>query len=73
MPVGGQTGDVLLCTYAICSIDTKYPKLGQEVIGLWRESGTRQKEIWATVARFPDLQAELNKEVDVSMIPQGIK
>ncbi|MCR4436364.1 MAG: aminomethyl transferase family protein [Clostridiales bacterium] len=58
---------------SLCSIDTEYAKIGQEVTVVWGEPGTRQKEIRATVARFPYLQAELNKHVDVSKIPQGNK
>jgi glycine cleavage system aminomethyltransferase T len=56
-----------------CSIDVEYAKIGQEVTVVWGEPGTRQKEIRATVARYPYLNAELNKNVDVSKIPHGNK
>jgi glycine cleavage system aminomethyltransferase T len=56
-----------------CSIDIAYAMIGQEVIVVWGEPGTRQKEIRATVARYPYLKEELNKNFDVSKIPQGNK
>jgi hypothetical protein len=44
--------------------------LGTEVKALWGDPGSRQKEIHATVARFPYLQVERNDKVDVETIPR---
>ena len=40
---------------SLCSIDVTEGELGSEVTVLWGDPGTRQKEIRATVARFPYL------------------
>jgi glycine cleavage system aminomethyltransferase T len=40
---------------SLCSIDVDQGALGNEVIVLWGDEGTRQKEIRATVSRFPYL------------------
>jgi glycine cleavage system aminomethyltransferase T len=54
---------------SLCSIDTQYSALGTEVTVLWGESGTRQKQIRARVARFPYLGENRNERLDVSSIP----
>jgi glycine cleavage system aminomethyltransferase T len=54
---------------SLCSIDVKYGDLGTEVIVLWGDPGTRQKEIRAKVSRFPYLSENRNQVVDVSGIP----
>jgi glycine cleavage system aminomethyltransferase T len=54
---------------SLCSIDTAYSKLGTEVIVLWGNPGTRQKEIRATVSRFPYLNENRNENIDVNTIP----
>ena len=54
---------------SLCSIDVQQGELGNEVIVLWGDPGTRQKEIRATVARFPYLNEGRNEDVDVSTIP----
>ena len=54
---------------SLCSIDAEYSKIGTEVIVLWGNPGMRQKEIRATVARFPYLNENRNEHVDVSTIP----
>jgi glycine cleavage system aminomethyltransferase T len=54
---------------SLCSIDTEFGALGAEVIVLWGDQGTRQKEIRATVARFPYLNESRNEKVDVGTIP----
>jgi glycine cleavage system aminomethyltransferase T len=54
---------------SLCSIDVEQAALGNEVVVLWGEPGTRQKEIRATVARFPYLADARNETVDVSTIP----
>ena len=54
---------------SLCSIDVKHSEIGTEVIVLWGDPGTRQKEIRATVSRFPYLSENRNQVVDVSKIP----
>jgi hypothetical protein len=39
---------------------------------LWGDPGTRQKEIRATVSRFPYLDENRNEHVDVSKIPCAV-
>ncbi len=54
---------------SLCSIDVEQSALGTEVIVLWGDPGTRQKEIRAVVSRFPYLNENRNEKVDVSTIP----
>ena len=54
---------------SLCSIDVSYGDIGTEVVVLWGDPGTRQKEIRATVSRFPYLDENRNEAVDVSKIP----
>jgi hypothetical protein len=42
--------------------------VGTEVVVLWGDPGMRQKEIRATVSRFPYLDENRNEHVDVSRI-----
>jgi len=58
---------------SLCSIDTAYCELGTEVTVLWGNPGERQKEIRATVSRFPYLNEERNEKIDVSTILCQIK
>lgn len=44
-------------------------ELSTEVTVLWGDPGTKQKEIRATVSRFPYLHENRNEQVDVSTIP----
>jgi glycine cleavage system aminomethyltransferase T len=53
---------------SLCSIDTEHSAIGTEVIVLWGNPGTRQKEIRAKVSRFPYLCENRNQVVDVSKI-----
>lgn len=53
---------------SLCSIDTEYCELGTEVTVLWGNPGERQKEIKATVSRFPYLNENRNERLDVSTI-----
>ena len=53
---------------SLCSIDKESAGLGTEVAVLWGDPGTRQKEVRATVARFPYLNENRNQAVDVSKI-----
>lgn len=51
-------------------IDTEYAKEGQEVVVLWGTPGHPQKEIRATVARFPYYNGEFRNETfDTEKIP----
>lgn len=54
---------------SLCSLDVKYGNLGTEVTVLWGNPGTRQKEIHATVSRFPYFDKNRNQTVDVSKTP----
>jgi glycine cleavage system aminomethyltransferase T len=54
---------------SLCSIDVEQGELGNEVKVLWGAPGTRQKEIRATVSRFPYLNEGRNENVDVNAIP----
>jgi glycine cleavage system aminomethyltransferase T len=55
---------------SLCSIDVDQADLGNEVIVLWGDDGTRQKEIRAHVSRFPYLNEGRNQTVDVNSIPR---
>lgn len=54
---------------SLCSIDIACSDIGTEVIVVWGNPGTRQKEIRAIVSRFPYLNENRNEDVDVSQIP----
>jgi glycine cleavage system aminomethyltransferase T len=56
---------------SLCSIDVEHSKISTEVIIIWGDPGTRQKEIRATVSRFPYLNENRNQDVDVSKIPHA--
>ena len=47
-------------------IDPKYTELGKELTVVWGDVGHPQKEIRATVVRYPYFDADGNNEVDVS-------
>lgn len=51
-------------------IERSLAEIGTEVTVVWGSPGWRQKEIRATVARFPYLQVERNDQVDVHAIPR---
>jgi len=55
---------------SLCSIDADEAALGNEVIVVWGDQGRRQKEIRATVSRFPYLDQNRNQDVDVNDIPR---
>lgn len=55
---------------SLCSIDAAHSGLGTEVVVLWGDPGARQKEIRATVSRFPYLNENRNENVYVSKIPR---
>jgi len=54
---------------SICSINIELSQIGTEVTVLWGELGARQKEIHATVARYPYLDTERNEKVDANKYP----
>ena len=58
---------------SLCSIDIEFSKIGTDLIVLWGDPGTRQKEVRAKVARFPYLNENRNQDVDVSAIPKAAK
>jgi glycine cleavage system aminomethyltransferase T len=72
-PVGVSSGRMYSYYYrkmiSLCSIDTAFSAPGTSVSVLWGNPGTPQKEIRATVARFPYLNESRNDTVDVSAIP----
>jgi glycine cleavage system aminomethyltransferase T len=56
-----------------CSIETDYSALGTAVTVRWGDPDTRQKEIRATVSRFPYLDENRNERIDVSTIPCQVR
>jgi glycine cleavage system aminomethyltransferase T len=57
-------------TLSLAFVKEKYTKEGTDVVVLWGRPGTPQKEIRATVARFPYYNEEYRNETfDVSTIP----
>ena len=50
-------------------IEKEYAVLGKELTLIWGTPGTPQKEVRVTVARFPYIDLENNKAVDVESIP----
>jgi glycine cleavage system aminomethyltransferase T len=54
---------------SLASVDVVHAALGTELTVLWGDEGTRQKEIRATVSRFPYLNENRNENIDVSTIP----
>ena len=55
---------------SLCSIDVEYSEIGTEVVILWGDPGTNQKEIRATVARLPYNDLARNESIDVNSIPR---
>ena len=55
---------------SLCSINIEFSEIGTDVVVLWGEPGTRQKEIRAKVARYPYIDIERNEKVDVNKIPR---
>ena len=72
--IGFSSGRAVSQTYhrmiSLGFIESDLAKLGTDVVVLWGSPGSRQKEIRATVARFPYLQVERNDHVDVEKIPR---
>ncbi len=68
MSSGRQHSYYFRAMLSLCSIDAEHGSLGNEVKVLWGDPSTRQKEIRATVARFPYLNEGRNEDVDVDSI-----
>lgn len=70
--VGISSGRIFSNRYrqmiSLCTIDCEHGELGTEVAVIWGEPGTRQKEIRATVSRFPFAEG-LNKNIDTKALP----
>ncbi|WP_368292638.1 aminomethyl transferase family protein [Dehalobacter sp. TBBPA1] len=58
---------------SLCTIDVEHSDIGNEVIVLWGDPGTKQKEIRATVSRFPYFNENRNENIDVNTIPRLAK
>ncbi len=54
---------------SLCSLDTESARPGTEVSVVWGDPGMRQREIRATVSRFPYVDRDRNERVDVTTIP----
>lgn len=57
---------------SLASVDSEHAELGTEVTVLWGEPGTPQKEIRATVSRFPYLDLPRNEHIDVATLPSPL-
>lgn len=72
--VGASSGRVYSPFYrkmlSLCTIQSDIPE-GTEVTIIYGNAGTVQKEIRATVSRFPYLNEDRNENVDVKDIPYG--
>jgi glycine cleavage system aminomethyltransferase T len=66
---GRQYSPYFRAMLSLCSIDVAQGELANEVKVLWGDPGTKQKEIRATVGRFPYLNEGRNESVDVTTIP----
>ncbi|MGW1785060.1 aminomethyl transferase family protein [Streptomyces sp. NPDC002143] len=75
-PVGIASGTVYSYYYreviSHCTIDLEHAEIGTEVIVQWGDHGEKIKDVRATVARFPYLEAPRNENYDVSTIPSGV-
>lgn len=75
--VGMSTGRIMSWYYrkmvSLAMMDPEYSELGTEVVVLWGDPGTRQKEIRAKVVRYPYNTDGRNDAVDLNKIPSGIK
>lgn len=55
---------------SICCLDTAYTEIGTEVMVIWGNPGTRQKNIRAKVVRFPYNNILRNESTDVTTLPK---
>jgi vanillate/3-O-methylgallate O-demethylase len=75
MPVGGFRHAIACDTQGRIMIDGVVLRIAQDEfytcwLAQYVDPGSRQKEIRATVARFPYLQLERNDQIDVEKIPR---
>jgi glycine cleavage system aminomethyltransferase T len=56
---------------SICCLDSAYTALGTEVMVVWGDPGTRQKNIRAKVARYPYNNVLRNESTDVTTLPKA--
>lgn len=72
--IGFSSGRAISQTYhrmiSLGFIEREAAKPGTEVIVIWGSPGWPQKEVRATVARFPYVQVVRNDKVDVETIPR---
>ncbi|HKS98532.1 MAG TPA: hypothetical protein VJT31_03290 [Rugosimonospora sp.] len=54
---------------SLAPVDVAHAEIGTELTVLWGAPGTRQREIRATVRRYPYLDLPRNEKIDVSEIP----
>lgn len=70
--VGLSTGRTYSYYYrkmiSICPINVDQAEIGNEVIILWGEPGTNQKEIRATVERYPFFNEQRNEKLNVAAL-----
>lgn len=75
--IGFSSGRAVSQTYhrmiSLGFVERDLATIGTAVVVLWGDPGSRQKEIRATVSRFPYLQVERNDRVDVEKIPRLVK
>ncbi|MCL2111261.1 MAG: aminomethyl transferase family protein [Clostridiales bacterium] len=72
--IGISTGRMNSYNYremiSLCSLDIEHSEEGTEVIVLWGNPETRQKEIRAAVSRYPFLDTQRNQVFDVNQVPR---
>ena len=72
--IGISTGRIHSWFYkrmlSLCVVDADYAKIGTRVTILWGSPDQNQKEIRATVARFPYMDTDRNESVDVNAMPR---
>lgn len=75
--VGTSTGRIHSWFYrkmlSLGLINTEECEIGKEVVILWGTAGGRQKEIRATIERYPYMNKDRNETLDVSKIPNRLK
>lgn len=57
---------------SMATIDIAEAEIGNEVIVLWGDHGSRMKEVRARVARFPYLNEGRNQTIDVRSVAAGV-
>jgi glycine cleavage system aminomethyltransferase T len=54
---------------SLCTIKVEYAEIGKEVVVVWGNPGTRQKNIRAVVSRFPYLDQGRNEKIGTDHVP----